>query len=66
MINDIHISFTYNSEDNSLKVQATNNSVTPHQLKAFLRTLVEKVILEEFMKEDDGSYMEETFKLEQE
>ncbi len=65
MITDIHISLTFNTDDNSLKVQATNNNVSQYQLDFFLRSLIAKMLNEEFVVDgDSGSYIEETFKLE--
>jgi hypothetical protein len=63
-MSDITLSFTFNPKDSTLKVQATNNNVTPYQLDFYLHTLIDKILHGEFMTEDAGDYMEETFKID--
>jgi len=61
MKNDITLTFSFDSDDNTLKVQATNNAVTQYQLDKFFRVVIDKMLHNEFMNDDDGSYLEETF-----
>jgi hypothetical protein len=65
MIKDITITFTFDSTNNKLKIQTTNNGISQYLLDFFLHTLANKMCHEEFVVDgEDGDYIEKTFKIE--
>lgn len=65
MIKDITITFTLDTDNNTLRVQATNSDMNKIELMAALEEFRYQVRKGDFhVSESGGSYAEETYKLD--